>query len=176
MITKKEAEDYHQQQINWLVETDADMVTAMTFTQSDEAAGFVNAARKAGLPVAISFTVETDGNLPSGEPLRDAIVSVDSATQSGAVYFMINCAHPDHFMHILERGDWGKRIRGIRCNASRKSHSELDESEILDDGNPVELGMQYKAIKEKMPWINIYGGCCGSDLRHITEIAKAVVL
>ena len=70
--------------------------------------------------------------------------------------------------------DWARCIRGIRCNASRKSHAELDESETLDDGDPVELGGQYKAIKAKMPWLNIFGGCCGSDLRHVTQIARAI--
>ncbi len=107
-------------------------------------------------------------------PLNEAIDAVDEATDAGAAYFMVNCAHPDHFSHVLEDADWARRIRGIRCNASRKSHAELDESETLDDGDPVELGGQYKAIKAKMPWLNIVGGCCGSDLRHVTQIARAL--
>lgn len=174
-IAAHEAEAYHSKQIGWLAKTEVDMVTALTFTQSDEAIGVVCAARAADLPVVVSFTVETDGNLPTGQPLKDAIAAVDEATESGAAYFMVNCAHPDHFTHVLEDGDWSRRIRGIRCNASRKSHAELDESETLDDGNPVELGSQYKAIREKMPWLNVFGGCCGSDLRHVTEIAHALV-
>ena len=152
------------------------MATALTFTQSDEATGVVRAARSAGLPVVVSFTVETDGSLPTGQPLDEAIAAVDDATDNGAAYFMINCAHPDHFMHVLGDGDWAHRVRGIRCNASRKSHAELDESETLDHGNPEELGGQYKAIRAKMPWLNVFGGCCGSDLRHVTEIASALEL
>ncbi len=173
-IAAHEAEEYHSKQIEWLAKTEVDMVTALTFTQSDEAIGIVRAAQAADLPVVVSFTVETDGNLPTGQPLRDAIAAVDEATESGAAYFMVNCAHPDHFTHVLEDGDWSRRIRGIRCNASRKSHAELDQSETLDDGNPVELGSQYKAIRAKMPWLNVFGGCCGSDLRHVTQIAKAL--
>ena len=173
-IAAHEAEEYHSKQIEWLAKTEVDMVTALTFTQSDEAIGIVRAAQAADLPVVVSFTVETDGNLPTGQPLKDAIVAVDEATKSGAAYFMVNCAHPDHFTHVLEDGDWSRRIRGIRCNASRKSHAELDESETLDDGNPVELGGQYKAIRAKMPWLNVFGGCCGSDLRHVTEISHAL--
>ena len=122
----------------------------------------------------MSFTVETDGKLPTGQPLSEAIDAVDKATDAGAAYFMVNCAHPDHFSHVLEDADWARCIRGIRCNASRKSHAELDESETLDDGDPVELGGQYRDIKERMPWLNIFGGCCGSDLRHVQEIAKAL--
>jgi homocysteine S-methyltransferase len=173
-IAAHEAEAYHAKQIGWLAKTEADMITAATLTQSDEAIGVVRAAGAADLPVVISFTVETDGNLPSGQPLRDAIVAVDEATESSAAYFMVNCAHPDHFAHVLEDAPWSRRIRGLRCNASRKSHAELDESETLDAGDPVEFGSQYKEIRKQMPWLNVFGGCCGSDLRHVTEIAHAI--
>jgi homocysteine S-methyltransferase len=167
-----EAEAYHAQQLQWLAGTEADMVTAMTFTQSDEATGFVRAANALHLPAVISFTVETDGKLPTGESLASAISAVDEATQSGAAYFMVNCAHPDHFSDVLGDEPWARRIRGIRCNASRQSRAELDACETLDDGNPAELADQYLQLKAKMPWLNIFGGCCGSDLRHVTQIAN----
>ena len=173
-IAAHEAQDYHAKQIGWLAETEIDMVTAMTFTQSDEAIGVVRAANEAGLPIVVSFTVETDGNLPSGQSVKEAIETVDQATGASAAYYMINCAHPDHFDHVLEDGAWARRIRGLRCNASRLSHAELDECETLDDGDPAELALQYKAIVANMPWLNVFGGCCGSDLRHITEIARVL--
>lgn len=173
-LAASEAEKYHSKQIGWLAETEVDMVTALTFTQSHEAIGLVRAARAAGLPVVISFTVETDGRLPTGQPLNEAIAAVDDATDGAAAYFMVNCAHPDHFFDALDDSDWARRIRGLRCNASRLSHEELDECEVLDDGDPVELADQYKAITTTMPWLNVFGGCCGSDLRHVAEIAKAV--
>jgi homocysteine S-methyltransferase len=173
-VAADEAERYHSKQIGWLAETEVDMITALTFTQSDEAIGVVRAAKAAGLPIVVSFTVETDGKLPTGQPLAAAIQSVDDATYRAAAYFMVNCAHPDHFFHVLGDEAWARRIRGIRCNASRMSHAELDNSEVLDDGNPVELGEQYRAIKDRMPWLSVFGGCCGSDLRHVTQIAKAL--
>lgn len=170
-----QAEEYHSKQIGWLAETSVDMVTALTFTQSDEAIGLVRAAKAADLPVVISFTVETEGDLPNGEPLGEAINAVDAETDSAAAYFMVNCAHPDHFLHILEDDqDWAARIRGVRCNASRKSHAELDESTTLDDGNPDELSAQYQLIGENLPNLNVFGGCCGSDLRHVKAIARAM--
>ncbi|MEX2617555.1 MAG: homocysteine S-methyltransferase family protein [Alphaproteobacteria bacterium] len=175
-VAADEAEAYHARQVNWLADTEVDMVTALTFTQSNEAIGLVRAASAVGLPAVVSFTVETDGRLPTGQPLGEAIEQVDEESQSGAAYFMINCAHPDHFMPVLKNGDWARRIRGIRCNASRKSHAELDESETLDRGNPEELGAQYKAIRAKMPWLNVFGGCCGSDVHHITQVADALEL
>ena len=173
-VAVQEAEEYHRKQLGWLSATDVDMVSGLTFTQSDEAIGFVRAARELGLPAVVSFTVETDGNLPTGQPLGKAITAVDEQTDSGAAYFMVNCAHPDHFSHVVDESDWARRIYGLRCNASRKSHEELDNSETLDDGDPVELGGQYREFKARMPWLNVFGGCCGSDLRHVTEIAKSV--
>lgn len=172
-LAAREAEEYHTKQIGWLAETEVDMVTALTFTQSDEAIGFVRAAQAAGLPVVISFTVETDGSLPTGQPLNEAIGAVDDATDGAAAYFMVNCAHPDHFFDVLDDSAWARRIRGLRCNASRLSHEELDECEVLDDGDPVELAKQYQTITTTMPWLNVFGGCCGSDLRHVAQIVKA---
>lgn len=173
-IAVQEAEEYHAKQIGWFAETEVDMVSALTFTQADEAIGIVRAAKSAGLPIVVSFTVETDGKLPTGQPLSSAVDAVDAATDGAAAYFMVNCAHPDHFFHLLGDEGWARRIRGIRCNASRMSHAELDQCEVLDDGNPEEFGDQYRAISEKMPWLNVFGGCCGSDLRHVTRIAQAL--
>ncbi len=173
-VAADEAEEYHAKQVGWLEATDVDMVSALTLTQADEAIGVVRAARKTGLPVVISFTVETDGKLPTGQPLLEAIEAVDHATGAAAAYFMVNCAHPDHFFNVLDDSTTAHRIRGLRCNASRLSHAELDDRDDLDDGDPVELGSQYRSLGTSMPWLNVFGGCCGTDLRHVTEIASAV--
>jgi homocysteine S-methyltransferase len=122
----------------------------------------------------VSFTVETDGSLPTGQPLNEAIDAVDDATGAATAYYMVNCAHPDHFSNVLSDSASCRRIRGLRCNASRLSHAELDECEVLDDGDPEELARQYKAIKLTMPWLNVFGACCGADLRHVAKIARAV--
>ena len=126
------------------------------------------------MPVAISFTVETDGRLPSGTDLGDAIELVDAATDGGAAYFMINCAHPTHFDTTLDDdAGWVQRIRGLRANSSRRSHAELDDSEELDAGDPEELGRQYAQLRARFPQITVLGGCCGTDDRHVREIARA---
>ena len=172
MIEAEAARDYFAEQIGWLARTPLDMVTGMTFTQAGEAEGFVLAAGDAAMPSVISFTLETDGTLPSGQSLAEAIAQVDANTNGGPAYYMINCAHPDHFERQVRDGEWRRRIRGVRANASRRSHAELDEAEDLDDGNPVELARQYRGLVEAMPWLNIFGACCGGDLRHVTAIAK----
>jgi homocysteine S-methyltransferase len=121
----------------------------------------------------VSFTVETDGHLPDGQSLAEAIMQVDAGSGGAAAYFMVNCAHPDHFGGVLyEQAAWTRRIRGLRANASRRSHAELDEAPELDAGDLHELADQYRALAERLPWLNVFGGCCGSDLRHVAEIAR----
>jgi S-methylmethionine-dependent homocysteine/selenocysteine methylase len=167
-MSAEEAEAYHAQQIGTFAETAADLVTAITMTYAGEAVGIVRAATAAGLPVVISFTVETDGRLPSGQTLREAIEEVDARTDGAAAYFMINCAHPSHFEGVLEPGAaWTARIRGLRANASKLSHAELDEAEELDEGNPDELASDYAALRERLPELHVLGGCCGTDHRHV---------
>lgn len=174
LMSAAEAERYHAFQIKTFRKTEADMVTAITMTNVPEAIGVTRAARSAGIPVVISFTVETDGRLPSGETLKTAIEQVDEATDSTPAYYMVNCAHPTHFEDALIADEpWLQRIRGIRANASIKSHAELDEAEELDDGNPEELGRQYRQLKRKLGYLNVLGGCCGTDHRHIGAIYQA---
>lgn len=172
--SEEEAEHYHRTQIETFSETNADLVTALTLTYAKEAIGLARAAKAAAMPVVISFTVETDGKLPSGQTLKDAIEEVDKATNNTPAYYMVNCAHPTHFEDALSAGEpWLKRLRGIRANASTKSHAELDEAVELDDGNPVELGNQYSELRRRFSNLNVLGGCCGTDHRHIEEIFRA---
>jgi len=173
-MSEREAETYHREQVETFAGISADMVCAITMNYVEEAIGIVRAAQQAGLPVAISFTVETDGNLPTGQTLRAAIGQVDEATSGYPCYFMINCAHPTHFEHVLTGGDaWLERIQGVRANASRKSHAELNESPELDAGDPVEIGREYAQLKERLRQLNVLGGCCGTDHRHVEQIAAA---
>jgi S-methylmethionine-dependent homocysteine/selenocysteine methylase len=169
-----EAADFHATQINVLADTQADMVCALTMNYVEEAIGVSLAARRAAMPVAISFTVETDGRLPTGQALQSAIEQVDASTNNYPVYYMINCAHPTHFAHILrDGGAWLNRIQGIRANASHRSHAELNEATELDIGDPVEFGRQYAALRSTLPGLNVLGGCCGTDQRHLAQIAAA---
>ena len=174
IIAMEAAEDYFSEQLGWLAATDADMISALTFNQAGEAAGLARAARAVGMPTVISFTVETNGALPTGQSLAEAIAEVDEQTGGFPAYYMINCAHPDHFAGALTDAPWARRIRGVRANASRKSHAELDAAPALDAGNPRELAGQYRELAERMPWLNVFGGCCGTDLRHVTEIARGL--
>ncbi|MDP3243627.1 MAG: homocysteine S-methyltransferase family protein [Reyranella sp.] len=174
VMSEDAAESYHALQVEAFADAGADMVSATTMTNTSEAIGIVRAALQAGMPVAIAFTVETDGRLPTGQTLTEAISLVDQATANGPAYYMINCAHPTHFREVMEADqDWTRRIRGLRANASRRSHQELNDSPDLDAGDPIELGGQYRDLLQTHPQINVLGGCCGTDHRHVECIALA---
>lgn len=171
IMTVAEAEAYHRFQTAIFRDAGVDLVTAITMNYAEEAIGIIRAACSDDLPVVISFTVETDGCLPTGQSLKAAIAQVDAATNYYPSYYMINCAHPFHFAHTLLSGEpWLSRIGGLRPNASIKSHAELDEATELDEGDPEALGLQCLALKEKLPQLRVLGGCCGTDHRHVTAI------
>jgi homocysteine S-methyltransferase len=174
MMTADEAEAYHSRQAQVFAETDADLVSGLTLPSVEEAIGITRAARAAGMPVVISFTVETDGRLPTGRALGEAIEEVDRETDGAPEYFMVNCAHPSHFARVLaEGGAWRERIHGVRANASRLSHAALDDLGVLDAGNPEDLAAEMAALREWLPNLSVLGGCCGTDHRHIARIADA---
>lgn len=162
------AQRIHTPQIHALAASGVDMISAITMTGIPEAVGIARAAQAERLPSVISFTVETDGRLPSGDLLGEAIEAVDREAGTAPAYYMVNCAHPDHFRETLASGsDWLSRIGGIRANASRLSHAELDEAETLDAGNPEEFGRLHQELAELLPSLRVVGGCCGTDHRHV---------
>lgn len=178
-MTAEEAQKYHALQIEAFSQTQVELITAITMNYAEEAAGIARAAYIAGLPSVISFTVETNGKLPTGMGLKEAIEQVDESVKEPPLYYMINCAHPDHFKNELLDGQnepWTKRVKGIRANASCKSHAELDESTSLDRGDPQELGNEYKKLKQAFSKLNVFGGCCGTDEKHLLEIVQQLKL
>jgi homocysteine S-methyltransferase len=173
-MTADAAEAYHGPQLASFAAAGADMTSAVTMTYPAEAIGIARAAGAHGLPVVVSFTVETDGRLPDGTPLGAAIEEVDASTGAAPIYYMINCAHPTHFEAVLDdAGAWRERIGGLRANASTASHAELDEAEELDDGDPDDLGRRYGALRDRLPNVMVIGGCCGTDIRHVSAACAA---
>jgi S-methylmethionine-dependent homocysteine/selenocysteine methylase len=173
-MSTADATRYHAPQVEALASSGADLLSVLTMTYAEEPAGVVRAASAAEIPISVSFTVETDGRLPSGQSLRDALEQVDAETDGATAYFMINCAHPTHFADAIEAGEpWVDRIVGLRANASAKSHAELDESDELDDGDPAELGDLYAALRPSLPRVSVIGGCCGTDHRHIGAMCRS---
>lgn len=174
-MTAEAAEAYHAWQIGVLSDAGADRITALTMTYPEEAIGVVRAAAAAGIPSVVAFTVETDGRLPNGDDLGDALTRVDEETDGAAAFLMVNCAHPTHFVDRLrEGGPWVKRLGGIRANASALSHAELDAATELDDGDPQALAEDYRTLRDLLPHVELVGGCCGTDHRHVEAIVAAL--
>ena len=164
-----EAADYHAAQVASFAAAGADQVSALTMTDTHEALGVARAAAASGIPAVISFTVETDGRLPDGTPLAEAVTVVDR--ESPPAYFMVNCAHPQHVLPAFaDAGPWAERVRGLRTNASTQSHAELDEAETLDEGDLDVLVPAHRALEERLPALEIVGGCCGTDARHVAAL------
>lgn len=165
-----EAADYHRGQVEAFAAAGADTVAAYTLTGPEEGIGIVRAAREAGIPVLIGFTVETDGRLPDGTSLSAAIGRVDDEAAPDG--FIVNCAHPTHIAPALDGGEWLSRIVQVNPNASTQSHAELDEAEELDAGDLGLLATSYDALRPKLPSLKVVGGCCGTDARHVAALWK----
>ena len=175
LMSADEAAAYHGLQARAFAEAGADMISAVTMTYAEEAIGIARAAGLAGLDVALSFTVETDGRLPSGQRLGEAINQVDEATGGAPAYYMINCAHPTHFLHELDPdAPWSGRVKGLRANASRLSHAELDAATELDRGDIAELADLYAGVRSAFE-LRVVGGCCGTDHEHVEAVATTLV-
>ncbi|MDP3586043.1 MAG: homocysteine S-methyltransferase family protein [Thiobacillus sp.] len=174
-MSVEKARVYHAPQVETLADTEADLVSVFTMNYVEEAIGVVLAARAFAMPVVVSFTVETDGRLPSGMTLAEAIRSTDDATGGYPAYYMLNCAHPSHFAHLFDGGEWQARLRGVRANASKRSHAELDEATEIDIGDIAELAQGYRQLAGHLPSLAVVGGCCGTDCRHVAAIRDALL-
>lgn len=171
-MTNHEAREYHNVQIETLAQAGADCVIGVTINYVEEAIGIVKACQHNNIPCIISFTVETNGKLPSGQTLKEAIIHTDMKTKNGVLFYQINCAHPSHFRHLFEvpREPWMQRVRGLRCNPSPKSHEELNCSTRLESGDPIEFGLLHGQMKKLMPQLCVFGGCCGTNQEHLKQI------
>jgi homocysteine S-methyltransferase len=169
-----EAEDYHSEQIATFRKAGASHITAMTFSSVEEAIGLARAAKAAEMPVVVSFIVGRGGRLLGGETIEEAFTRVDAATGSAPAYYMINCTHPTEFVPGLTDGVWTKRLGGFLPNAVAMETLDLCKLGHLEDGDPAELGGQMAELAKWFPHVNVWGGCCGTDGRHIGEITRQV--
>ncbi len=167
------AADYHRPQLASFAAAGISRACVLTLTEVGEAIGLSRAAADVGLAIGIGFTVETDGRLPDGTRLAEAVAAVDAVAPPA--YFVINCAHPSHILaglqsdHDLDTA-WRERIGGLRVNASTMTHAELDESEVLDDGDPVQLAIDQQPLIDAFANLEVLGGCCGTDARHVAAM------
>lgn len=168
-----EAEDYHGVQLATLRQAEVDLVSGLTFADVPEAVGLARAAASAGLPLSVSFMVDRTGRLTTGSTLKDAVEAVDE--QAGASrpdFYGINCSHPSELEAALVPGPWLERLRMLRPNASPADKQELCEIGHLESGDPAELGDQLAALGERLPQVDVWGGCCGTWDDHLRALAQ----
>jgi S-methylmethionine-dependent homocysteine/selenocysteine methylase len=175
-ITAVEAEDYHSEQLATLARARVDVVEAMTFNSVEEVIGLSRAASRAGLPLAVSFTLDNStSRLVSGPSLKEAIETVDAQTgDDRPAFYGINCSHPLEFMPAIEPGDWFERVRCLRPNAAMMDKISLCTLGHLESGDPVQLGELMGGLARRYPHLDIWGGCCGTWDTHLDQIARNV--
>jgi len=169
-----EAEDYHAAQVQTFAHGGADFVTGLTLNSPAEAIGIARAAKAAGLPSVISFTLEEAGLVGGRMSLEAAINAVDDATDGAPAHYMVNCTHPADFSPSLSAAPWMARLSGLRANASTRDHGQLCQLGHLDEGDADDLARRHGAIAKAFPHINVYGGCCGTDHAHVEKICQEV--
>jgi S-methylmethionine-dependent homocysteine/selenocysteine methylase len=174
-ISENEAEDYHAVQLATLKESDVDLALAITFNNIPESIGVARAAARIGVPLGISLILDSTSKLNSGPSLAEAIETIDAETNQSPEFYSINCSHPTEYEPALEIGDWIKRVRGVRPNASMKEKIALCQLGHLEEGDPVELGQLLGGLARRYPHMDIWGGCCGTGDVHLNEIAKNVL-
>lgn len=176
-MTTEEAQQYHSAQVESFSSSNVDIITAATMNYVEEALGVTLAAKSTSTPLVVSFTLSSEGDLPSGMTLKEAIMKVDTISGEYPLHYMINCVHPVYFAELLKKNKdqaWIKRIKGIRPNASSKSHEELDNLGTLDVGDMDELANYCKEIQDSCKHIKLFGGCCGTTVEHIECIYEKV--
>ncbi|MCH9663117.1 MAG: homocysteine S-methyltransferase family protein [Gammaproteobacteria bacterium] len=174
-ITTESAEDYHAVQLETLKTAGVDFASALTFNNVPEAVGAARAAAKIGVSLSISLTLDNTYCLKSGPSLAEAITAIDEQTGADAPdFYLLNCSHPVEYEPALGEGDWIKRLRGVRPNASKMEKIALCKLGHLEDGNPVELGRQLADLSIRYTHMDIFGGCCGTGDLHLREIAIAL--
>ncbi len=173
-ITEAEAEDYHAVQLETLAGSAVDVIWPAAFNNVPEAIGVARAAQALGQRVAVSWSLASNGRLTSGPGLEEAVTRVDAAVPGGVAWHGINCSHPVEFAHALTGGAWQARLRCIRPNAVSMDKVALCKLGHLEDGDPAELGRQMGQVARQFPAMDVWGGCCGTDHRHLREIARNV--
>lgn len=172
-LDKDAAFDFHAPQIEALGDTNVDFLFAATLPAVTEARGIALRMAATSKPYIISFVIRPDGTVLDGTPLGQAIDLIDQESINPPLAYCINCVHPTVLLSALDNGPFNRLI-GIQGNTSKKCPEELDGFECLDTQEPAEFAQDmWHAVKKGN--LQICGGCCGTDARHISALAQLIV-
>jgi homocysteine S-methyltransferase len=171
---------YHLPQATALAEAGVDFLLASTLPALPEAIGLARAMASTGLPAVVGFVFRPSGTLLDGTPVEEAIERIDGRCgRSGEAPagYLATCTHPDTLGEALSGNGVGPRTRGrllgIQGNGSRLSPEELDGREAVDSTEPTDFAGAMLDLRRRFG-LRIFGGCCGTDERHIDALARAL--
>ena len=178
-LTANDAHEFHSWQANRLAETGVDLLLAATLPAFSEATGLATALAATGKPYIISFVFRSEGTLLDSTPLKDAISIIDSDVNPKPLAYMANCTHASIFktamMHAANSSATvRKRVAGLLANTAALNPEELDDSAELVEEDPQIFGKSVASLHAELG-LKILGGCCGTDDRHIDDLAKRLV-
>lgn len=174
-LSESEAQVFHQWQANLFLNAGADFLYAGIMPTLPEATGMAQAMSATGLPYIISFTIQKDGRLIDGTAISEAIAYIDNKATVKPLCYMANCVHPSIVSEALlqpfnQTHIVFNRFLGIQGNTSPLSYAELDGSLDLRCSDPAQFAVEMLKLRE-ISNIKIFGGCCGTDNRHMEQIA-----
>ena len=177
-LSRTTAERFHTYQVEALSEAEPDFLFAATLPAFSEAHGIAHAMAQAGLPYILSFVIRPNGTLLDGVPLRNAIELIDATVQTAPLGYSVNCVHPSVLVEALGAGQIAgtpllRRLVNFQANTSALPPEELDNSPHLHEENPQRFAATMAEVGSHFG-IPILGGCCGTDTRHIEQMARLI--
>lgn len=175
-LSERDAYVFHKWTAEQFEKAGADFLYAGIMPTLPEAAGMAKALESTDLPYIISFTIQEDGRLIDGTRITDAIRYIDEITSSKPICYMTNCVHPSIVYKALsqpfnENEIVRSRFWGIQANTSPLSYAELDGSADLKCSEPEEFATEMMKLSD-VGNFKIWGGCCGTDNRHMECVAR----
>ena len=175
-LSTAEAEDFHGWQADRLARSGVDFLLAATLPAYTEALGLAKAMAATNTPYIVSFVLRSEGTLLDGTPLKKAIAGIDNAVSPRPLAFMGNCTHATFFKAALTHPDNAsdmvrERVVGLFANTAASTPEELNNCNALVEEDPAVFGKTVAELYRSLG-MKILGGCCGTDQRHIDQLAK----
>lgn len=175
---RREAFDFHSPQAYEAGRLEANLAWFETVSTIEEAIGIAAAAKSYRVPCLISFVIDRDGNLLSGENPRDAIYAVDDASGNYPYGYGFNCCPIEGIPKALAKcGNLASRVKALYPNASSKPQLELEglgeTKGVIGVADPEGVA-KYLNHLARCHKIEIIGGCCGFKEKDIAQIVGAV--
>ncbi len=179
-LSVKDAATFHAWQAQQLAKTSVDFILGATLPALSEAQGLASALAQTKKPYVLSFVLRPEGTLLDGTPIKECIETIDREISPSPFAYMANCTHSSTFQKAFQPSfnisdSTKKHIIGLLANTSSLTPEELNENVTLQEEKPELFGRRLAAISSDFG-VKILGGCCGTDNRHIEELARQLTI